>query len=113
MNRQDTDPRCSGYTQSNPFIAQANPKNPRANQVDQVNSAAAVAQKAMQNMHKKQEFINHITSQLKQESTGGSVLFGEYSDAAAVDVKATQVYAPPDPSKFVYDETSGIKLFVN
>ncbi len=81
--------------------------------MDQVNSAAAVAQKAMQNMHKKQEFINHITSQLKQEHMAGAGLYegmqAGYSDTAKIDMNVAQIYPPPDTTKFVYDETSGKK----
>ena len=64
--------------------------------VDQANSAAAVAHKAMQNMQNKQEFISHITSQLKQERAPilrpGSALYAamssSYSDSVGCNLES-------------------------
>jgi hypothetical protein len=99
-------------------------EKPRSNQADQANSAAAVAQAAMQSMHKKQELISHLTNHMKHEwshgivngidsaatinlNGGGNHLDSSVSSGLKMLGNQIKVYPTPDPSKFVYDETSG------
>ncbi len=81
---------------------------------DQANSAAAVAQAAMQSMHKKQELLNHITSGFKgnQEPSAKNDLDSSLNAnlqyiAKQVDLVSNKVYPTPDVTQFTYDETSG------
>lgn len=79
----------------------------------------------MQSMHKKQELISHLTNHMKHEWAHGIVKgvdststiqnqnngngTVESSVSSGLKMLASQVktYPTPDPSKFVYDETSG------